>query len=944
MATYVLPQVLVFQDFTVQPAVAANPLSAHIAGGNAFLVRYEDSDEQSLGDLGLYDNASDSASLWPNRPAGAEVDQSYTKVFIQDALLQYFTDPLSTGSTITVKSGSNNQIASDTVNWASNGAFARGADLYDRDVKVGDVIRVRGVPTGPDASGSPVTLWTYVSGLVANEVAAVIGAASVDAANAATSSFAESISQTAGAENCVTAAVDGTSYDGLPDGEVSETYTITVLDSSVNQDYTAARLRVVSASGTDDVAEVTPAASGSPTSIGTRGLTVTFADDDTAACSMSADNDTVSYNDLISGQEFTAAVAMDFTTSTATSGGTYEGTEDTTYIVEVTKGGDFASLPEISVSTTNGIDQSGPHTVTALAVDATIGSDAVTIQFAGSTEGLNKGDRFYVAITGVSSGAVRTLKLGQNLDENYLAGDEVGVELYIRNAKLEVPANRVGMAPLTNWEQSETEVTVKSGIVAYDASWTDAGVALPLAVHSSADLDYGTVFVEYRAWLADLCNQINSITDVGEIDDIPGSLTPDNPLKWGVFKALSNSNGTPVLYTAVCGPDDPDNWDDVFEILLTRDDAYNLVPLTRNATVQGLYQAHVNSQSSASEGLWRVAWFNLSGVPEIPVVSAGSTVPNHLVATTTDGDPALAAFEDDPDTSGTQYTIVRVPAANSDFLANGVRSGDIVRALYVGDGFGNFTYSEFVIDEVQSENQLRVKTGPGAPQSVPAKIEVWRNLSATEEAAEIAKSAGAFNDRRIRATWPDQIESSGTIQEGYHLNAALAGLASGVLPQQGLTHVQVSGFSSTQRTNDKFNKPQLDSMAVAGVWIVQQALDGEIFSRHAVTTGDYENINDREEMITRNVDSISYRFKDYFEPFIGVTNVTPSMQDVILGGLGKLIRVLRVERSTVQLGGQLIDAQVDRFFISAVFKDRYVAFISLEVPYALNNIELHLVV
>jgi hypothetical protein len=45
MATYVLPQTLVFQDFTVQPAVAANPQSAHIAGGNAWLVRYAESDE-----------------------------------------------------------------------------------------------------------------------------------------------------------------------------------------------------------------------------------------------------------------------------------------------------------------------------------------------------------------------------------------------------------------------------------------------------------------------------------------------------------------------------------------------------------------------------------------------------------------------------------------------------------------------------------------------------------------------------------------------------------------------------------------------------------------------------------------------------------------------------------------------------------------------------------
>lgn len=944
MATYVLPQVLVFQDFTTQPAVAANPLSAHIAGGHAFLVRESDDDERENGDLGLYDNTSDDANLWPNRPTGAVVDQSYTKVFIENALLQYFTDDVSAGSLIDVVSGYSNRIKSDSVNFASNGAFARDANLFDRDVKVGDIIRVRGVPTGPGASGSAVTLWTYVKGLVADEIAAVIGAASVDANNAGTQSFSESIAQTDGPENCVQAAVTGSAYDGLPDGQPSETYTITVLDGSVGGDYTTARLRVTSASGTDDVAEVTPAASGSPTDIGTRGLTVTFSDVDSAACSLSADNESISYNDLISGQEWTATVAQDFTATTATSGGTYEDAEDTTYIVEVTKGGAFSTSPEISVTTTNGIDQSGPHVVTGLTTDVTIGTEAVTIQFGASTEGLNKGDRFYIAVTGVAAGPIRTIELGQNLDENYLAGDEVGIELYIRKPLLEVSANRTGMAPLTNWEQSETEITIKSGIVAYDSEWTASGVPQPLDVYSSSDLDYGHVFVEYRAWLADLVSRINSISDVADIDDISGPLTPDNPLKWGVFKALSNSNGTPVLYTAVTDPDDVDTWDEVFEILLTRDDAYNLVPLTKNATVQGLYQAHVNSASAPSEGLWRVAWFNLSGVPEIPVVSAGSSVVNYALATTTDGEEALAVFEDDPQTSGTQYTIVRVPAANANFITNGVRAGDIVRGLYTGDGFGNFTYSEFVVDEVQSENQLRVAVGPGAPQSVPAKIEIWRNLSAGEEAVEIGRTAGAWNDRRIRAVWPDQIESSGTVQEGYHLAAALAGLASGVLPHQGLTRVEVAGFSSTQRTNDKFNKPQLDSMAVAGVWIVQQAIDGEIFTRHAVTTGDYEDINQREEMLTRNVDSISYRFKDYFEPFIGVTNVTPTMRDVILGGMNKLIRTLRTERVTVQLGGQLIDATIDRFFVSEIFRDRYVAYISLQVPYALNNIELHLVV
>jgi hypothetical protein len=437
---------------------------------------------------------------------------------------------------------------------------------------------------------------------------------------------------------------------------------------------------------------------------------------------------------------------------------------------------------------------------------------------------------------------------------------------------------------------------------------------------------------------------VNSLSDVANLDAISGPLHPDNPLKWGVYKALTNSNGTPVLYTAVLNPDDVDAWDDVLSTLLSRDDAYGLVPLTRNPTVLGLYQAHVNSASAANEGLWRVAWFNLAGMPEIPIVAAGSDIPNYTEATTSDGLPALATFADDVNTSGTQYTICAVPAANSKFVTNDVRPGDIVRALYAGDGFGNYTYSEFVVDSVQSENQLRLKTGPAAPQPIPSKIEVWRNLSATEEAIQIGMVAGAYSDRRVRATWPDRIESAGTVQEGYFLNCALAGLTSAVLPQQGLTHVTVNGFSSTQRTNNKFNKPQLDSMAVRGVWIVQQQASGEIFTRHAVTTGDYVDLNQREEMIVRNVDSISYRFKDYFAPFIGVSNVTPTMRDIILGGMDKLIRTLKTERVTPQLGGQLIDATVDRFFVSEVFKDRYVAYVVLTVPYALNNIELHLVV
>jgi hypothetical protein len=940
MATYVLPQVLVFQDFTITTTAAANPMSAHVSGGHAQLIRYSDADERDLGLLGYYEESVATSYVWPNRTAGAIVDQPYTKLWIQNALLQYYTDAASAGDPVTVTADYNNRISAAATNFTTNGVYARAAALYDRDVAVGDVIRVRGVPVG---GGDPVVLWTYVKDIIANDVAAVVAAATADAGNAGTQSQTESVSQTSGPDNCIDSSADGASYDGVTDGYISETYTITVIDSSVSGDLTTARLNVLSASGTDDVSSLTPAANGAATSIGTRGLTVTFTDVDTAACSLSSDHDGYGYNDLVAGQVFTATANQAWTEPVATSAGTYSTVNSTTYIIEVTRGGEYADTvkPQISITTTNGVDQSGPTEVTAASSAVSVGSDLVTVAFSGT--GLVLSDKYYIVITGVGSGPTRTLELGNNLSTTLTAGDECGIELYIRNPLLEVSSNRAGYAPLTNWDQSETEITLNSGILAYDSTWTDNGVLLPLDVHSSADAGYGKAYVEYRAWLSILCYEINSITDVGDIDDISGSLTPDNPLKWGVFKALTNSNGTPVLYTSVCDPTDADDWDEVLELAQSRDDVYGMVPLTRDAAVLSLFQAHVGAMSAATEALWRVAWFNLAGVPSIPLVSAGSTVPGHTTATTSDGEEALAVFEDDPQTSGDQYTIVRNAAGNAKFVTNGVRPGDIVRGLYVSDGFGNYTYSEYIVDEVQSEEQIRLKTGPATAQTVAAKIEVWRNLTLTEESQEVAKDGGAFNDRRIRAIWPDQIETSGTVQEGYYLAAALSGLSSGVVPQQGMTRLAIAGFTDVQRTA-RFSKDQLDTMAVAGVWIVMQNPDGDIFSRQAVTSGSYSDINQREEMLTRNVDSISYRYKDYFEPYIGISNVTPSMEDVIRAGLDVLKVTLQVERSTENLGGQLIDAEIVTFEASLIFKDRYVVFIELTVPYALNNLELHLIV
>jgi hypothetical protein len=940
MATYVLPQVQVFQEFQAAATANATTLNAHISGPHAYLLRYAEESERSKGLLGYYDAVVDADYAWPTLPAGAIVDEGYVKVYIKDALLKYYEDGLSTGSVITKVSGYSNRIRSATKAFKANGTtYPRSADFYDRDVVAGDVVKVRGL-----SGGLSVTLWTYVKNLIPDVVAAVVGASSADTNNGTTQSAAATVVKLAGADNCVYPLANVTAYDGLPSGDINETYDILVTGASVNGDLTTATLRIISGSGNDDVAEVVPAAAFQATTIGTRGLKVEFFNSATGGCSASATADDVPADDLIIGQRWRINVTDNFAPATSASGGTYDSAVDTTYVVEVTRGGLFSSAtkPQISVSTSNGADVSGPTTVSASATAVAVGTVGVTITLTGA--GLRKGDKYYIECTGTTSGNYRTIELGHSLDTGITAGAQVEVTLYIRKPVLNVTKNRTGFAPLLNWDTSETELSVSSGMIAYDSTWTNSGVELPLNVIAEASKDYGAVYVEYRAWVQTLTNEVNFINNVGEIDDaISGALDPDNPLKWGVFKALENSNGTAVGYTAVSNPDDATAWADVLEALLGRDDVYNLVPLTRNRTVLDLYAAHVTALSSPERGLWRVLWVNLAGVPEIPVVSAGSTVANHVTATTSDGETCLATIVDDPDTSGSQFTIVNNTNANGDFVTNGVRVGDIVRAAYAGDGFGGATYSEYTIAEVVSEDQLRLVSGPAAPINSAAKIEIWRSLSATAEAAEIALDAGSWGSRRIRAVWPDTIESSGTVMEGYFLAASLAGLSAGLLPQQPMTRVEIVGYSRVARTTVKFNRAQLDALAASGVFIVtQNGNNGQIFARHALTTGTYTDINQREESVTRNVDYVSYAVRDVLDPFIGIYNINQNIINRVSLALRESLDTFTVNTTTT---GPVLIAYTDLTVVQdSLLKDKLNVTVNISVPYALNNIAVRLIV
>jgi hypothetical protein len=945
MSSYVKPQVLVFQEFRIIPTEITEPLRAHVAGPHAVLHRYSNATEKAGCSLGNYNRLADTCYTWPKRAAGSLVDLEYTKLYVDNALLLYYEHNLTDSATvISPVADRRNWIQSDNLAFKSNtSAYPRSGVFNDRDVKVGDRVYLRSVTSG---DCDETELWTEVAGFASAPVDSLIAPATADLANQPPVGSVLNVSKTGGANNCITATVGG-SYSGLASGYVSEEYTIEVIKSSVSG-CNAARLRVRSASGTDDVAELTPAAFDSPTTIGTRGVTVTFDNNSgDEACESTAAAAGVAASEFVVGQKWRVQAQQAYVVAVAQSRaageystdednnivGEYAGAKNDTYVVECTKGGAWASLPEVTVRTVKGLDFSGPTEVTNVNVSVPVGTHGVQIAFT-TGAGLRKGDKWYITVVSSKAGFVRQLILRDDLPADMLAAEALDLKLFIKD-NIQVSKNRIGFAPLTNYYLEPTQICVQEGVVAYHPEWTSVGVEQPLDVHS------GQLYVEYREWLADLADEVNSISDVADLDQIAGQLDPDNPLKWGVYKALSNSNGTVVKYTAVVNPADLDSWVQVLERIKGRDDMYNLVPLTFDVRVHNLWAAHIDAESNEYANNWKGGFVSLKAEPVAQAVGEGVAiggVSGNVVA-----DPVLATVGDDPEATNTQYTKLTVTSGNGYFVTNDVRPGDIVRYNFAVDGFGDEQYEEYVVDRVLSESTLLLYSGTNAAVTVAQRVEIYHNRNRNEIADHIAEQAGALSNRRICATWPDQVGEAGTLQAGYYLSAALAGLASGVVPHQPLTNVEVAGFDDYTRSYRYFNETQLNRMAEAGVWIVTEDRDGTPHTRHALTT-DNLDLNRREEMIRRNVDSISYLFLRRLRPYIGRTNATPAMVELLASEVGSIIRFLKGNGFTQELGSQLIDGTIRILRIHPLLKDRIEIVLDLVVPAPLNNIELHLVV
>jgi len=269
----------------------------------------------------------------------------------------------------------------------------------------------------------------------------------------------------------------------------------------------------------------------------------------------------------------------------------------------------------------------------------------------------------------------------------------------------------------------------------------------------------------------------------------------------------------------------------------------------------------------------------------------------------------------------------------------------IIRTDYYIDPFTNEeAYTEYVIDEVISEEEVRLATGPNAPVTVAIRFEVWKNNTKDEMAQQVVNLAGSYSSRRARVVWPDMAGNAGVMINGMYMCCALAGLRSGVAVHQGLTNVEIVGFDDVTRTTEFFGGRQLDIMAAGGTWIVTSDTTGLIYTRHQLTT-DMTDVNTREDSLTSNMDALSYRMLRFLRNarYIGRRNITPDLLAQLEADIEGEVRAIIYETQNSELGPQILDASLAQLERHPTLRDKVIATLLVDLPEPFNNLDLTIV-
>jgi len=918
------PAVIVRREFETTPDIVAQQLRACIIGPSCQLVRYGTASEKATGFLATYTTLGTDNITNPNLLAaavdyvipgvadGAVIDSSYTKLFIEDAYLNYAT------VTTTFTRPEDNTVAGPV--WKASTGYARSGAI-PQDVAVGDVVSFYTNSTGTLTKVHETTVTGFIAAAPVNSINAP-----VDALLVSSGATTEGISAAVG----VAGWIAGTPLTGYLETDASQVadprrvgkkttaYTVTVTRNTGS----VVDVSVTTDTGLDNASFSNQAAAATLTLPSGLALTVP------------------ALNLIAAGSVTTFTVTVGHAqaaTATLKAGTTYSGTQSTVYSLTCTDGGAIKSGVKFRVTTNNSYDAPQNITVqgaTAAPIDVAIGSYGIVLNITGSItypSGFLKGDVIQVVVNAGASGAITTLVFADSTAKAVVP-DVVRIS---KKKTVDVPAFYPDGSAL-NWRLKNAEDPVLRRLEVGSAAGTivvrDASVP-----NVDCYVIAGKAYVQYRAFKA-LPREVGSVNTLSDITTQLGVVDPDNLLAYAVYKAWTNANGATVHFIPTISQtlNGTRGFADALAVAKGVRNCYSLVPLTTNSEIWNAFVGHVNQQSAAEVGNFRILWI----APEIQ---------SHFRIQSTDsaGQMLTGSTNTSSYNSSTGSIDFNATTGLSPKFVENLQVGDLIRTNFNIADNGTETFVEYRVKAIVDNDTVVLAVASNPFIVANSRFEVFRDLTSNALAKEYVKISGGFSSERVFAVVPDRgisgLKSGGVSVKNWNVAAAFAGLRSGSRAQQPLSNVELLGFDGSNTNLVAFDEDDMSVLRDGGVWVVRNTEDGKIYAERQLSTSTIDLFR-KEQSVTSNVDSISFTLGDALRDLVGRVNITDRNTGLVRSRIVSIFGELSSDAGSATVGPQLTSYTINSITVPETAQDTVKVSISIGVPLPMNTIDITLVI
>lgn len=472
------------------------------------------------------------------------------------------------------------------------------------------------------------------------------------------------------------------------------------------------------------------------------------------------------------------------------------------------------------------------------------------------------------------------------------------------------------------WFADETGVTVLPGMALLVADRTE-DMYVPFAD------GVGKLYVEKRVAVfpEDRDEDVFMLAEDGEIEENFGTIDPDNDLAYACSRALAGAAGREIYALRVRGVD-TDAFDEAYKKTETDTALYSFVPVTKDFAVMEHFVQKGLDLSAADVKRWRRTIL-------------GVDFPGAYVVAKDDFDDKILKCNLLYYNGG--YTLVQLSSSVNFSFKDMVFDGGSIK-LNPGDLIQFGAGSKHQVKAVLSDRELLLAEDYHAPlQQVPFRL--WKADTAANNVEYITGVARRFNTRRALVVWCDRgtttTDDDTIVIDNKYLAAEIAGISSAVVPQQGITHTEITTINKATRMYTQYTQNQLDSIASQGVLIVtQDTKNTPCYIRHQLTTEMDKGNLYWEDSCTRNIDNISYAIVDAIDPFIGKANVTPSAIRKLRHEVSQTLDSFLVDSPNDLVGPSLVAWDNLTLVQDSVYMDRINIRVRLHLPLPLNNIRV----